>query len=179
MALLVKSMGGIVNVVISVAALTGVPIYLPVIWSLFSRRQNARTILGVTLVSLAVNLMFKFVTPLFGLSLSRGAEMGVGAFVPVILLALTELWLAHRSYEDPQYAVYKGMARHAEETDAAAITAGRNANRFTRRVLGLSIALAGVLIAVLGIMADSSQYIPVSMGVIVLATGLIIRYNKK
>ena len=178
-ALLVKSMGGIVNVVISVAALTGVPIYLPVIWSLFSRRQNARTILGVTLVSLAVNLMFKFVTPLFGLSLSRGAEMGVGAFVPVILLALTELWLAHRSYEDPQYAVYKGMARHAEETDAAAITAGRNANRFTRRVLGLSIALAGVLIAVLGIMADSSQYIPVSMGVIVLATGLIIRYNKK
>ncbi len=178
-ALLVKSMGGIVNVVISVAALTGVPIYLPVIWSLFSRRQNARTILGVTLVSLAVNLMFKFVTPLFGLSLSRGAEMGVGAFVPVILLALTELWLAHRSYEDPQYAVYKGMARHAEETDAAAIAAGRKANRFTRRVLGLSIALAGVLIAVLGIMADSSQYIPVSMGVIVLATGMIIRYNKK
>lgn len=178
-ALLVKSMGGIVNVVISVAALTGVPIYLPVIWSLFSRRQNTRTILGVTLVSLAVNLMFKFVTPLFGLSLSRGAEMGVGAFVPLILLALTELWLAHRSYEDPQYAVYKGMARHAEETDAAAIAAGRKANRFTRRVLGLSIALAGVLIAVLGIMADSSQYIPVSMGVIVLATGLIIRYNKK
>ncbi|MDE6525753.1 MAG: sodium transporter, partial [Muribaculaceae bacterium] len=152
--------------------------YLPVIWSLFSRRQNARTILGVTLASLAVNLVFKFVTPLFGLSLSRGAEMGVGAFVPVVLLALTELWLARRGYEDPQYAVYKGIARHAEESDAAAIAAGRKANRFTRRVLGLSIALAGVLIAVLGIMADSSQYIPVGMGVIVLATGLIIRYKK-
>nr|MDE7473972.1 Na+:solute symporter [Muribaculaceae bacterium] len=69
-ALLVKSMGGIVNVVISVAALTGVPIYLPVIWSLFSRRQTARTILGVTLVSLAVNLIFKFLTPLAGLTLS-------------------------------------------------------------------------------------------------------------
>lgn len=178
-ALLVKSMGGIVNVVISVAALTGVPIYLPVIWSLFSRRQNARTILGVTLVSLAVNLVFKFVTPLFGLSLSRGAEMAVGAFVPVVLLALTELWLMARDYEDPQYAVYKGIARKAEETDAAAIAAGNKANRFTRRVLGLSISLAGVLIAVLGILADSSQYIPVSMGVIVLAIGLIIRYNKK
>ena len=178
-ALLVKSMGGIVNVVISVAALTGVPIYLPVIWSLFSRRQNARTILGVTLVSLAVNLVFKFVTPLFGLSLSRGAEMAVGAFVPVVLLALTELWLMARGYEDPQYAVYKVIARKAEETDAAAIAAGNKANRFTRRVLGLSISLAGVLIAVLGILADSSQYIPVSMGVIVLAIGLIIRYNKK
>lgn len=177
-ALLVKSMGGIVNVVISVAALTGVPIYLPVIWSLFSRRQNARTILGVTLASLAVNLTFKFVTPLFGLSLSRGAEMGVGAFVPVVMLALTELWLAARKYEDPHYAVYKSTARKSEEADAAAIADGNKANRFTRRVLGLSISLAGVLIFVLGLMADSSQYIPAGMGVIVLTTGLIIRYKK-
>ncbi len=177
-ALLVKSMGGIVNVVISVAALTGVPIYLPVIWSLFSRRQNARTILGVTLVSLAVNLTFKFVTPLFGLTLSRGAEMGVGAFVPVILLALTEIVLSGKGYEDPRYSVYKHIAHKAEESDAAAIAAGKQANRFTRRVLGLSLALAGVLIAVLGLMADSAQYIPAGMGAIVLATGLIIRYKK-
>ena len=35
-ALLIPNMGGIVNVVISVAALTGVPLYLPLIWSLFS-----------------------------------------------------------------------------------------------------------------------------------------------
>ena len=178
-ALLVKSMGGIVNVVISVAALTGVPVYLPVIWSLFSRRQNARTILGVTLASLAVNLIFKFVTPLIGLSLSRGAEMGVGAFVPVALLAITELWLIARGYEDPRYLIYKNISRKAEETDAAAIAAGKKANRFTRRVLGLSITLAGVLISILGLMADTSQYIPVGMGLIVLTTGLIIRYNKK
>lgn len=178
-ALLVKSMGGIVNVVISVAALTGVPVYLPVIWSLFSRRQNARTILGVTLASLAVNLIFKFVTPLMGLSLSRGAEMGVGAFVPVALLAITELWLMARGYEDPRYLIYKNISRKAEETDAAAIAAGKKANRFTRRVLGLSITLAGVLISILGLMADTSQYIPVGMGLIVLTTGLIIRYNKK
>lgn len=177
-ALLVKSMGGIVNVVISIAALTGVPIYLPVIWSLFSRRQTARTILGVTLVSLGVNLVFKFVTPLFGLSLSRGAEMGVGAFVPVVLLALTEIWLAMRGYEDPMYAAYKRTARKAEESDAAAIAAGAKANRFTRRVLGLSISLAGVLIAVLGFMAETSQIIPVGMGLIVLAAGLTIRYKK-
>lgn len=178
-ALLVKSMGGIVNVVISIAALTGVPIYLPVIWSLFSRRQNARTVLGVTLASLGVNLVFKFVTPLFGLTLSRGMEMGVGAFVPVLLLVLTEIWLAVRGFEDPMFASYKQMARKAEESDAVAVEAGEKANRFTRRVLGLSISLAGVLIMVLGFMADTSQAIPVGMGVIVLTAGLIIRYSKK
>ncbi|MFI3248729.1 MAG: sodium:solute symporter family protein [Rikenellaceae bacterium] len=37
---LIPFMGGIVNVVISVAALTGVPIYLPIIWTLFSKRQT-------------------------------------------------------------------------------------------------------------------------------------------
>lgn len=177
-ALLVKSMGGIVNVVISVAALTGVPIYLPVIWSLFSRRQTARTILGVTLVSLAVNLIFKFITPLAGLTLSRGAEMGIGAFVPVLLLAVIEICLAIKGYEDPRYALYKSVARKAEESDAATIAAGNKANRFTRRVLGLSISLAGVLMAILGLMADSSGYIPLGMGLIVLITGLYIRYKK-
>lgn len=44
-ALLIPLMGGIVNVVISVAALTGVPLYLPLIWSLFSRNLNGRVIL--------------------------------------------------------------------------------------------------------------------------------------
>jgi len=175
-ALLVKSMGGIVNVVISVAALTGVPIYLPVIWSLFSRRQNARTILSVTLVSLAVNLIFKFVTPMFGLTLSRGAEMGVGAFVPVILLIITELWLAAKNYEDPQYVSYRSIVRSDGATSDAA--AGKAANRFTRRVLGLSIIVAGVLVTVLGIMADNSQYIPVTMGIIVTVAGVVIRYRK-
>ncbi len=176
-ALLVKSMGGIVNVVISVAALTGVPIYLPVIWSLFSKRQNARSILAVTLISLAVNLAFKFVTPLFGLELSRGAEMGVGAFVPVALLVISEIWLCIKGYEDPRYATYKAEARKdGEPTETVA--EGKEANRFTRRVLGLGIMAAGVLIVVLGLMAATSRYIPVTMGTIVLAAGTFIRYRK-
>ena len=176
-ALLVKSMGGIVNVVISVAALTGVPIYLPVIWSLFSRRQNARTILSVTLISLAVNLAFKFIAPLSGLTLSRGAEMGLGAFVPVALLIITELWLMAKGYEDPRYGEYKKIARKdGAPTETAA--EGKAANRFTRRVLGLSIIAAGVLIVVLGMMAGSSRWVPVTMGVIVLSVGAVIRYRK-
>ncbi|MDR0371898.1 MAG: Na+:solute symporter, partial [Prevotellaceae bacterium] len=43
-ALLIPLMGGIVNVVISVAALTGVPLYLPIIWTLFSKRQTGKSV---------------------------------------------------------------------------------------------------------------------------------------
>ena len=88
-AMMVKSMGGIVNVVISVAALTGVPLYLPVIWSMFSKRQTGKTLLSVTLLSLALNLFFKFVSPaVLGLTLSRAQEMMLGALSPIVLLTL-------------------------------------------------------------------------------------------
>lgn len=43
-ALLIPNMGGIVNVVISVAALTPSTLYLPLIWSLFSKNLNGRVI---------------------------------------------------------------------------------------------------------------------------------------
>src|SRR3546814_15390513 len=43
-ALLVPLAGGIVEVVLSIGALTGVPLYGPPIWALFSRRQTAFSI---------------------------------------------------------------------------------------------------------------------------------------
>lgn len=176
-ALLVKSMGGIVNVVVSVAALTGVPIYLPVIWSLFSKRQNARSVVTVTLVSLAITLSFKFLTPVFGLTLSRSAEMMVGAFVPVTLLVITEIYFRLTRYVNPMgeaYARREDVIGQAPAATAESVAA----NRFTRRVLGLSIAVAGLFITVLGCLVESSQYVPVTMGLIVLAVGLFIRFKK-
>ena len=97
-ALLIPLMGGIVNVVISVAALTGVPLYLPLIWSLFSRNLNGRVILTTTVVSLAINALFKFVTPLMGFSLDRAEEMLVGVLVPALLLTGYEIY--HRTDPD-------------------------------------------------------------------------------
>lgn len=176
-ALLVKSMGGIVNVVISVAALTGVPLYLPVIWSLFSKRQNAATVLGVTIISLAVNLVFKFVTPLFGISLSRASEMGVGAFVPVILLAAIEVYLACRGYKDPRYKSYQHTEEKEKIADEKSIEANKDANAFTRKILGISITSAGLLITVLGIISGSYVYIPVTVGILITLIGGYILYR--
>ena len=106
-ALLIQSMGGIVNVVISVAALTGVPIYLPIIWSLFTKRQTAQTILSITFISLGINLFFKFISPLiFNVSLDREWEMIIGSVVPVILLVSSEWILYHRKFIDPMYLAY-------------------------------------------------------------------------
>jgi solute:Na+ symporter, SSS family len=95
-ALMVPAMGGIVEAVISLGAITGGALFLPPIWTLFSKRQTGQSVLMVTIITLLINAFFKFVSPLlFDFSLSRSAEMMLGVGLPVFLLTLFELWLAY------------------------------------------------------------------------------------
>lgn len=179
-ALLVKSMGGIVNVVISVAALTGVPLYLPLIWSLFSKRQNARSVLGVTFASLAVNLLFKFVTPQLGVTLNRAEEMSVGAFLPVILLGIIEIVLWKRNYTDPKFNTYiekkKGVWSKENTIAEGSSKQATASNRFTRKVLGIGIISSGAVIFILGLIALEHGTVPMTIGAIIAGAGVAVRH---
>ena len=172
-ALLIPLMGGIVNVVISVAALTGVPLYLPLIWSLFSRNLNGRVILTTTVVSLAINALFKFVTPLMDFSLDRAEEMLVGVLVPALLLTGYEIY--HRICRPGEQIpmIEKAPAATVEDGDASN-------NRFSIMVIGIGAILAGLFIAVLGALADEHKMIPLGMGLLLLAIGVTAySYSKK
>lgn len=174
-ALLIRSMGGIVNVVISVAALTGVPVYLPVIWSLFSKRQTARTILSATFISLAINLIFKFVTPHFGLALDRTWEMIVGTAVPVILLTGIEVVLKAKEFIAPEYMAYiSGRNVRMRQENAGDTEESKRTDRFTQKVLGIGLGLSGVLITVLGFIAEENIVVPVAVGLVVTLIGIYL-----
>lgn len=174
-ALLIRSMGGIVNVVISVAALTGVPVYLPVIWSLFSKRQTARTILSATFISLAINLIFKFVTPHFGLALDRTWEMIVGTAIPVILLAGIEVVLKAKEFIAPEYMAYiSGRNVRMRQENAGDTEESKRTDRFTQKVLGIGLGLSGVLITVLGFIAEENIVVPVAVGLVVTLIGIYL-----
>lgn len=174
-ALLIRSMGGIVNVVISVAALTGVPVYLPVIWSLFSKRQTARTILSATFISLAINLIFKFVTPHFGLALDRTWEMIVGTAVPVILLAGIEVVLKVKEFIAPEYMAYISERNvRMRQENAGDTEESKRTDRFTQKVLGIGLGLSGVLITVLGFIAEENIVVPVAVGLVVTLIGIYL-----
>ena len=174
-ALLIRSMGGIVNVVISVAALTGVPVYLPVIWSLFSKRQTARTILSATFISLAINLIFKFVTPHFGLALERTWEMIVGTAVPVLLLAGIEVVLKAKEFIAPEYMAYiSGRNVRMRQENAGDTEESKRTDRFTQKVLGIGLGLSGVLITVLGFIAEENIVVPVAVGLVVTLIGIYL-----
>ena len=174
-ALLIRSMGGIVNVVVRVAALTGVPVYLPVIWSLFSKRQTARTILSATFISLAINLIFKFVTPHFGLALDRTWEMIVGTAVPVILLAGIEVVLKAKEFIAPEYMAYISERNvRMRQENAGDTEESKRTDRFTQKVLGIGLGLSGVLITVLGFIAEENIVVPVAVGLVVALIGIYL-----
>ena len=171
-ALLIPLMGGIVNVVISVAALTGVPLYLPLIWTLFSRSLNGRVILTVTIASLAINALFKFITPLAGFSLDRAQEMLVGVLVPALLLAACEIRHRIRRPDERIPMIEKGPETAAD--------AARADNRFSVMVIGIGAILSGLFVAVLGALADEHKAIPLGMGLLLLAVGTAAyAYSKK
>ena len=174
-AMLVKSMGGIVNVVISVAALTGVPLYLPVIWSMFSKRQTGKTLISVTLISLAINLFFKFLAPVvLGLTLSRAQEMMLGALSPIVLLTIIELYLMIRGYERKSSAI--NQAKVEKETSEEQ---NSDLNKYTNKVLGISVSVAGAAVILLGALAPSDKLVPISVGLLVCIIGISLLRNSR
>ena len=91
-ALLIPRMGGLVNYIIGLAALTGAPLYLPVLWSLFSRRQTGNTLLVTTFFSLSLLLLLKFaILPRVCPDGARTWEMMAGVGIPFLLLAIFEV----------------------------------------------------------------------------------------
>ncbi len=167
-ALLVPAAGGIVEVVISVGAITGAPLFAPTIWALFSHRQTARSILISTLVSLAINIFFKFLSPvLLTFSLSRSEEMLVGVFVPLLLLLFFEFFPT-------------GSRKAIQPVDTTGVRISAvSENRYAIRILGYAVFLTGILIILLGLGASAVRSWVISVGVIIAVLGTLLFGNAR
>jgi SSS family solute:Na+ symporter len=174
-ALLVQNMGGIVEVVLSVAAITGGALYLPPLWSLFSKRQTGKSILTVTLTSLIINTFFKFATPsLFDLSLTRTQEMTLGVAVPILVLLIFELKYFFAQKENPDFKRYQEIkTRQAEETVAQPDSGSQNKHGI--KVISLGVIGTGLLIITIGIFAATGKIFVLSAGAAIMVVGVIIR----
>ena len=177
-ALMVQNMGGIVEVVLSVAAITGGALYLPPLWSLFSKRQTGRSVLTATLASLIINAIFKFVTPwLFDFSLTRTEEMTIGVLAPILVLIWFELKYFLAQKVNPDYNRYQEIqTRQAHET-VEQVDSGSQ-NKHGRKVISLGVMGTGVLILAIGIFAVTGKYLVIGTGVIVFTVGLFVNFKK-
>src|SRR5690606_9114624 len=154
-ALLVPAMGGIVEVVLSIGALTGVPLYGPAVWALFSQRQTAFSILFTTLFSLCVNAFFKFLGPVvLDVGLTRMQETVLGVALPIVVLAVFELIYRKRPYRIAE-AVTAAPAGPSETTAQAH---GAQQSRLAIRTVAYALLGVGTMIFVLGLMAESGRW---------------------
>lgn len=178
-ALMIPNMGGVVNVVISLAALTGVPLYLPVIWTLFSKRQTAFSVLTATILSLVVNGFFKFVTPLiFGFSLNRTEEMVLGVAFPILCMAAFEIWYIMKKQVASKFDVYKawenGNQAKRDQISEEEVQFAKSENRYSIRVIGYGVFFIGLTITVLGLLTPSYKIFVAGTGLFFILIGIIL-----
>ncbi|MEZ0483085.1 sodium:solute symporter family protein [Fibrella aquatica] len=177
-ALLVPYIGGIVEVVLTIGAVTGGPLLAPPIWALFSKRLTGRTTLRITLITLSLNLVGKIILPLAtGIKLSRAEEIVIGVGVPVVLLALTE-WLASRKRTDsPDYLAYERQRAEQptstmeEQADEAAEVSRQN--QFGLRVIAVSLVVTALILGGLSLLTTQGAGVTALLAGIVLLTALI------
>ena len=173
-ALLVPAAGGIVNVVLSISAISGGPLLAPPLWALFSKRLDGRTTLWITLIGLTVNLFFKVLSPaLLDFKLSRAAENVVGIGLPLLLLAGYELYARSREKTAAEYPAYLAAQQERRTTSNEQQTTesleARKQNRFGLRVIAGSLVFVAVMLAGLSALATSGRGITALLAAVVLA----------
>jgi solute:Na+ symporter, SSS family len=183
-ALIVPLVGGIVEVVLSISAISGGPLLAPPLWALFSRRINGKITLWVTSIGLTINLFFKILAPLLlDFKLSRGGEAIVGIGIPLLLLLGYELWARSRNLVASEYEEYrqsrerqKAQAVEMSEEETLAIKAQ---NVFGLKVIAFSLVfVAGMLLAI-SAFATMGNGITVAIGIVVLLGSGIPYYFAK
>lgn len=175
-ALLIPFMGGIVNVVISIAALTGVPLYLPIIWTLFSKFQTTGSVMTATLLSLTLNAFFKFVSPyLFDFSFDRAEEMLTGVLFPVVILTIWEIYARVKGVEDMRHS----NSMMDENQDVTLEEDKSTDNSQSLRVIGIGIGASGLLIMGLGLLADTGKLIVITIAILLVLLGGFCGYKSK
>jgi hypothetical protein len=171
--------GGIVEVVLSIGAVTGGALYAPAIWGLFSKRQTGTSILVVTGLSLLINLFFKFISPvLFSFSLGRSSEMIVGVFLPIALLVLYEIY---GKVENPQFKQYENyLERNNRIALTDSLNDGQNQNTYGYKVMGWALIGIGLLFFGLGIWGGGGSIYLFIMGSLIFLLGYFgVHYSSK
>ena len=164
-ALMVPYVGGIVNVVLSIGAVTGCSLYGPPIWAMFSKRHSGKSILLITIISLIINIGFKFFY-----TLPRADEMLLGTLSPFILLALYEVYTKFNDVKKSEdYTKYQNLI-----TPDLSASADIEQNVFGMKVLGNTLIAVGILIIGLGIMSSSSLALIITLGTVILCIALYI-----
>lgn len=177
-ALIVPAIGGMVEVVLSVAAVTAGPLLTPPIWALFSKRLSGKTALWITIVTLAINIVFKMILPfLIQFKLNRAQEMVIGMGIPLLLLVISEIIQQIRIKESNDYKKYlvirAQIKTREEKTEPEEAYAIKKQNHFGLRVITFSLLFTALMLFGLSIIASNGKMLTaIIAGVILISSSI-------
>ncbi|WP_440874416.1 sodium:solute symporter family protein [Thalassotalea sp. PLHSN55] len=180
-ALLVPYMGGVLSFVFALAAMTGGALFLPPIWALFSRYQSGKSLLTVTVITLTVNVFFKFIAPyLLDISLDRTEETVLGICLPIVFLTIFECYARFKSLSTKQYDDYALLvSQKVQALTQESQTEHDEDNSAGTRIIALGIISTGGLILTLSFFTEHSIGYVVAMGSAILTLGSYIYYTNQ
>lgn len=179
-ALIVPIMGGMVGVVLSVAAVTAGPLLAPPVWALFSKRLSGFITIRITIITLSINLFFKMILPLInGFKLDRGQEMALGMGIPVLLLLVNEIVQLSRNKVSDDYLKYntsstvrKQNLAHSK-TDPAEWIQVKMQNHFGLKIITFSLVVTSVMVLVLSFITPIGGQITLITGIGIFIVAII------
>ncbi|RZM26763.1 MAG: sodium transporter [Pedobacter sp.] len=179
-ALVVPVMGGMVSVVLTVAAITAGPLLAPPVWALFSKKLSGGVTIWITCISLLINLFFKMVLPLVnGVKLDRGAEMIIGVGIPVLMLLVNEFLIAAKSAASSDYRNYEEV-RARNKVHASALAADpeeiiltKKQNQFGLKIIAFSLLVTSVILFALCVITPAGKKPTGIVGGLVLLISVI------
>lgn len=178
-ALWIPSAGGIVEVVLSTASIAGGALFAPIIWTLFSKRQTGFSVVTATVTSLLINLFFKVIAPsLLDLRLSRTMETILGMGIPMLILALFEVFYFSKNKVSAKALEMEALAlaEKVKPINYLAHEESLNQNKFGVKVIALSMAFVGSGISLLGYFADQFGEVVMTVGGTIFAVALLILF---
>lgn len=183
-ALFVPYIGGIVELTLSIGAITGGPLLAPPIWALFSKRLTGKATVCITFVSLVVNLLFKIILPLVaGLKLSRAEEMLLGVLLPSVMLIIYEVFARYKGQTSSEYISFINLKkqRKEEKMEASAAEAFeiRKQNKFGLNVISFALFFISLLLYVLSWITIKGGGIVIIISTVILLSSAIPFFKAK
>jgi SSS family solute:Na+ symporter len=174
-AILIPFIGGIVDFVLSIASIAGGALFAPIIWSLFSKRQTALSVVTATLASLLINIFFKMIMPsLLDLKLSRTVETILGQAIPILVLLAFELYYKSKGMFAPGANIFITDIEQKPVLSAAHHEAANAQNIFGIRVIAIAMGFVGTGIIILGSIANYSSKVVIAVGVLIGVLAIFI-----
>jgi solute:Na+ symporter, SSS family len=180
-ALSVDRMGGILSVIWAIGAVTGGAMFIPMLWALFSKRHGSRSVLGTTLICLSVNSFFKW-SGLYELTQAQSQALGV--LLPLALMGAYEIYAVLKRPVSPQFLEYEEGRLNREQADELLrvnpeeVEDLKRENRHGIQVIGIGVLTTGILIALLGLFAETGTLLVASVGTFVALAGWGIRRSQ-